>query len=930
MFGLLCGQTVFGQENIIVTGKVVGKDNNPLSAASVYLKNTTTLDSLKLITNIDGMFEVELKKKNQYQITISYVGYNILIKILSENDYNNENQEINFKLIRSEGMMENITLEAQKIQIKEDTISYKVDSTMYRKNDNVETMLKNLPGIQVEKDGTVMAQGKQVTKVKVNGKDFFGGDVTVATRELNADMVERIQIIDDYGDQAAFTGIKDGDPTKTINIELKKSKNKGIFGNITGGLGTNDRYLGSANTNFFNNDQQLSLLGNINNINASLFNSGNGGGGNFAGGNMGGGRGNMGNRSGGSSGGLSTDGVSALKSVGTNYKDDWGKKLSFYGSYNYVDKSTTTLKNTNQQTAFQGRSSEYLQFSNSLNQSINHRLSSNLEYKIDSFNQLKINFNYSSNNTNYKSGSDFNSKIGEVNLSTGANNSIGTSNGENLSGSILYNKRFNKKGRTLSLNLSASKNQTESNDSIDNQTIVFRNPLDSIAIIQKQKLNQNNESKNKNIRISYSEPIDNKRILEFNYTYSEQEIYNKRETFVPDTTAGNQLTFLDSALSNVYNNLYTFHRMGLNLKTTLKKYNYTIGFSAQPAEIVTTSTGVAFQNKLINFFPVVRFAYNFSKSRSLNINYNGSTNQPSSTQLLPVVDRSNPQFIVIGNPDLKPEFNNILSLRYNNFDMISGNVFFGNLSFTYTQDKIVNNTKLLRAGAQETSYLNANGSWSANAFYNVSRPIKNRKYVFNLGGNLSYGKEVSFLRDSLNNLQNNIGNNWVITQRFNTDIKIKKWLETTIGGRFTQNVSRYSIQNNLNFNSTTWILSNNSRIFLPKDFIISYDIEQTFNLGFSSNTVKNPLIIQASIEKQFLKAKNLTAKIQSLDLLNQNIGISRTLSSNGFTDTRTNRLGRYFMFSLIYRLNKFVGDMKASDNMMKSGFDTKSYRIPGF
>jgi hypothetical protein len=244
-------------------------------------------------------------------------------------------------------------------------------------------------------------------------------------------------------------------------------------------------------------------------------------------------------------------------------------------------------------------------------------------------------------------------------------------------------------------------------------------------------------------------------------------------------------------------------------------------------------------------------------------------------------------------------------------------------------DKIVNNTKLLRGGAQETSYLNANGSWSANAFYNISRPIKNRKYVFNWGGNVSYAKEVSFLRDSLDRSQDNIGNNWVISQRLNTDIKIKKWLETTIGGRFTQNISRYSVQENLNFNSSTWIISHNSRIFLPKDFIFSYDIEQTFNVGFSSNTIKNPLIIQASFEKQFLKSKNLTAKIQSLDILNQNIGISRTLSSNGFTDTRTNRLGRYFMFSLIYRLNKFVGDMKSAENPIKSGGDFRNIRAGG-
>jgi hypothetical protein len=176
-------------------------------------------------------------------------------------------------------MLQGITLESNKVQIKEDTVSYVVDSTMYRKNDNVEEVLKKLPGVQVDKDGTVTAQGKQVTKVKVNGKEFFGGDVTTATRELNADMVDRIQIIDDYGDQSAFTGIKDGDPSKTLNIQLKKDKNKGYFGTVTAGAGKEQRYLGSVSVNKFNNNQQISLIGNINNTNASTFNFGSFGGG---------------------------------------------------------------------------------------------------------------------------------------------------------------------------------------------------------------------------------------------------------------------------------------------------------------------------------------------------------------------------------------------------------------------------------------------------------------------------------------------------------------------------------------------------------------------------------------------------------------------------------------------------------------------------
>jgi len=257
------------------------------------------------------------------------------------------------------------------------------------------------------------------------------------------------------------------------------------------------------------------------------------------------------------------------------------------------------------------------------------------------------------------------------------------------------------------------------------------------------------------------------------------------------------------------------------------------------------------------------------------VNYNGNTVQPTNVQLLPVADRSNPQFITLGNPNLRPEFNNVLNIRYNNFDMISGNVFFGNLSVTYTNDKIVNDVRFLsRGGSQEITYKNTNGFWTANAFYNVTRPIKNRKYVFNWGGNVNYTRDISFVRDSLNVSIQNIGRNWTIGQRFTTDIKVKKWLETTIGIRFNQNISNYSIQQSFDPSSRTLIFSSNSRIFLPKDFIISYDFDKTVNRGFSSNTEANPFIIQLGLEKQFLKTKNLTVKFQAIDVLNQNIKLS--------------------------------------------------------
>ncbi|MCX6294131.1 MAG: carboxypeptidase-like regulatory domain-containing protein, partial [Sphingobacteriales bacterium] len=257
------------QDVIKVIGKVVSKDGKNLSKATVSIVNLQTKDSTKVTTDDEGTFKVSLSNQS-YNFLITYIGYDFILKKIDLTAQVGEFNMGNVEMNPGSNLMSNITLESQKVQIKEDTVAYLVDSTMYRKNDNVEALLKNMPGIQVDKDGKVTAQGKQVTKVKVNGKEFFNGDVTTATRELNADMVEKIQIIDDYGDQAAFTGIKDGDPTKTMNIQLRKDKNKGYFGSIEGGYGTASRYIGKFSVNKFNNNQQISVFGNMNNTNASL------------------------------------------------------------------------------------------------------------------------------------------------------------------------------------------------------------------------------------------------------------------------------------------------------------------------------------------------------------------------------------------------------------------------------------------------------------------------------------------------------------------------------------------------------------------------------------------------------------------------------------------------------------------------------------
>ena len=697
-----------------------------------------------------------------------------------------------------------------------------------------------------------------------------------------------------------------------MNIQLRKDKNKGYFGNSTVGAGTNDRYLSSLSINKFNNEQQISLFGNLNNTNVNLFNFGSMGGamGNTMGNSarsMGGGRGGVGSSTG-SIGG--SDGINTTKSVGLNYRDEWGSKISVYGSCSFSNKLSNTIKNSTQQNIYQTKTSAYLL--NSENNSIvqNQRFSFNIEYKMDTMNYIKFNPTVSYNHSDVDYFSDFNSFLDATNISSGTIKDKSISNTPNISGSLLYNHRFKKRGRTMSLNINSGNSTTDSNEGYGNMTNLILPNGNNVDSLLSQKIIQGNSNENYGAKLSYTEPLNKKRSLEFNYSFNKQELDNDRKNYLIDSAT--QSEEYVASLSNIYNNKYETNKFGLNLKTTQKKYNYSLGFSAQPARIESNSitSNSNFVNKLVNFYPVVRVAYNFSKSRSLNINYNGSSNQPSNAQLQPVIDNSNPQFISIGNPDLKPEFTSNVNVRYNNFDYISGNVFFGNFTANYTQDKIVNSVKLIRNGVQQTTYKNANGYYTFSGFYNISRPIQNRKYVFNVGGNVSYINNISFLRDSNDLESKNIGSNWLASQRLSVDIKIKKWLETTVSVNYGLNDSKNSYQSDLNSNTKAWTLSNNSRFFLPKDFIISYDLEKIFNSGYANNVITSPFIINTTIEKQFFEKKNVSLKLQGLDLLNENIGVNRTISGTGFTDTRTNKLGRYFIMSLVFRLNKFFNQQQ--------------------
>lgn len=927
-FVLFVGLSARSQVKGIVIDSAGKKPIDKAVIGMVVKANPT--DTIYTFTDDKGQFRFDDVPSTPFSITIRNMGFRPYSRYVAVTKKERMIDVGTLTLATWGKTLEEVVVTAPAIVIKEDTVEYNAGSFKVKENAVVEDLLKKLPGVTVDKDGNVTAQGKSVTRVKVNGKDFFGGDVKTATKELPANIVDKIQVIDDYGDQATVSGIKDGDPDKVINITIKKDKNKGFFGRVSAGGGTNERYQASFNGNYFNNNMQLSLLGNSNNTNTSLFNFG--GGGNRGAtsmirtgvsamndmGGMGGMNsmmqsGNLSQFSGGNN-----SGISNTNSIGFNYRDQWGKRISVYGSYSYSHRNTSQVQNTSSQNFYQTSSFINNQDQENLTIGDSHRFTFNMEYQVDSFNYLKI-----SPSVNF-SGSDGNNKSNFVYLqsdgsksSDGSNKNLSESGAPSLAATILYNHKFRKRGRNFSTSITLGTSENNSTQDVTNLSYQYITPVGPRNLYQYTE--QNNDNRNYGIRMTYSEPLSKIRSLDFSFSHNFSYGQNKKNTFNVDPNTNART--LNNFLSDNYENDYYNNRIGVSLRTTKKKYNYTIGLSVLPVNLKGNSITKDSAYKSINrisVFPIARLVYNFSKTKALNFNYAGNATQPTFSQLQPVQDFSNPQSVTSGNPALKPAINHNLNFSYNNFSFITGKVIFTNLTFSTIRNQIVYNTINKGAGRQLSVPENVNGYFNLLGFYAYSKPYKNRKYVLTLNGSANYNHNVNLI-DSIRN----IGQNWVLNQGFTFEFNYKDWLELGVGVSYGLNDVKYKnpsgqkITTLQNSSSNNWTFSHNINIDFTKTLTLKYDIDYTINAGLANSVTKNLAIMNASLEQQLFKKKNGVLRLAAYDLFKQNSNISRSVNANSIVDSRTNRLTRYFLLSFTYRLQKFVGQQSQGPGGMR-------------
>jgi hypothetical protein len=927
-----------------VSGTVIDTTKQTLPGAVVTLVSDQG-DSVNVAANVDGKFVFPNVKGLKITLTIASIGYESLRKHYALTA-DPKPVDVGTIMLRSS----NTTLNEVKIVgvnpvvVKEDTVEYKVSALNVRPNATLEDALKKAPGIDVDPStGAVTAQGQSVTKVRINGKDYMGGDVTSLTKNIPADLLENIQIVDDYGDQANLTGIKTGDPTKVLNVTIRKDKNYGYSLQATAGDGADilpkpaendNRYLGSLNLFDFKGDRQVSVLGSINNTNVNTFSfgstsggvGGGGAGGNFGGGG-GGGRGNAARASSGLTN--NTNGITDAHSIGANFRDQWGKHLAVYGSYSFADNSVFT-NSTSSQANNSSNPSQTNQNSLENDNNINHRFTWNMEYKPDTINYLKVTPTFSYSKTLTNATDDVVNKLTsntthELYTSTAYNSTTyANSSSPSFGLTALYNHRFNGHGRNLSINVNLS---TTKND--QSQNPIYNYTIGTPLAPPNQLIVTNGTTRTEGATFSYIEPLSKVSFLELNYAYNHSYTSNNKETdtlttLVPQTYQPYAL------LSNDYNFTFTTNRVGLNYRVVQKKYNYTLGLGIQPSVLDghSATTGLDTRVTTVNFAPTARFVYNFARSNTLSINYSGTSNQPTFSQLQPVTDFSNALYPVQGNPDLKPEFANNISIRYNKFNFQTNDIIFTNLSFTQTDNKIVTDVITVPKSAALaaspiysklqntilTRYQNADGYYTANGFVTYAKPWANRKYTLYLNGTVTYTNNISYVGsvDSTTtalNLQKNIAKNLVFTPGARFRVDITDIVDVQFLTSYSVNKTDNSVKNDLtnaSSNVRAFTLGLNGKNYLWKNWTVSYDFSRVMNSGYTV-PVTNPNILNSYVERRFLKNNAATIRASVFDVFNQNTGYSSTTTGSSITQTNVNRLGRYYLLTFTLRLQKFAG-----------------------
>lgn len=884
------------QTNHEVSGIV--KDSTALAVPSAVVTLTSPKDTLRTVTNHDGIFVFKNVHSAQFLLTIKSLGstaYN------NRFFYNDKHARIVLEpiILRSEVRhLEAVNIHGTPaITYKQDTIEFRASDYKVRENATADELLKKMEGIEVDRDGTVTAQGTEVSKARLNGRDYSGGNVANAIQNLPADIIEKIQIIDDYGDQAARTGIKEGDPDKVLNIVTKEDRSVGNIARLNSGLGSDDRYSASIFGNRLDGNQQINTIANLTNAMIPGIR-----GSNTASAGRGTGPSTETSQSNGPLPGAS-GGITTLGRGSIGYRDDWGEKMKFNSSYSF-NSANTNSTNSIYSERLTSLGLILANTENNADKDIKrHAFNLDFEYEIDKSNYFRFQPSISYNSTLHTS--DYSFEQTGVLHQTNSGITSNLSETPKFGGALFYQHLFKKPGRSLSFNLTYNRSdQQEKNEQdiktqyYDDETDVLRKDSLSHLLIQRQNLSNALRQST-----TFSERLNARSGIDFNAQINYRTYDNNAFT---ENLSGGESLYID-ALSNAYQYAFTETRFSLNYRRTGSKYNLSLGVTAIPTVLAGTSEELTLHTRLTDFFvvPIIRFDYQFSRVHYLGLNYSGATTEPTFEQIQPFRDVSNPNYPVVGNPNLKPSFNHLVSLSYNNYIANSRLNYSLNLNASLVDNSIISGLEQIRNPygnfVNEISFMNINGVSTLTANYNISKALSDRKYSIGLNGSVIKKDGFSVSNDLLN-----ASKTWTFNQRLGLQINPLEWLELNPNLNYTYSKANYSFSDNSNSTRNVG-LHGDGRIYIGETNMLSFNISKNYISGFDFNGSTNPFVINAAFEKHFFKGRNGVVSVQVFDLLDQNNFIERVYDEQGFTDTISNTLGQYFMVSFRLMLQKWTG-----------------------
>ncbi len=951
----------------VITGNIVESYTREAKAmATVKLMKADSTMVQGAVSSTSGRFSVTAPADGKYIVSVSSVGFDTYTKNITV-----KGRDINMGTLAmspSSVMLKETTVTGQalKVTVKEDTILYNAAAYRTPEGAVLEELVKKLPGAEVSDDGKITINGKEVKKILVDGKEFMTGDTKTAMKNLPTNIIEKIKAYDEKSDLARVSGIDDGEEQTVLDFGIKKGMNKGFLSNTFGGIGTENRYTARTMVGQFNSDLKLMAFGNANNVNDRGFG---GGGGRFGGGRQ---------------------GLSSSKMLGVNV-DYNTEKFKINGH---------VLWNHNNSDAWSKSSSESFvntagSFSNSIRQNYSRGTNWNarmrIEWKPDTMTNIMFRPNFSWSNSDgrgYSQSATFKydpylyvydpldeedlaylESLDSILVNRNNNRNINFSETTNFGGMLQFNRKLNNEGRNITVQLNGNYSDTKNKSlSINNVHLYqMKNQAGADSTYQTNRFNLT-PSKNYNYRVrtTYSEPIAKATYLQFSYQF--QYRYNKSNratydfsNFGEDYFDGLALDYRgwddylarlpkhyeeyeDEDLSRYSEYKNWIHDFQLMLRIVRESYNFNAGITVMPQKTnfrqVYQGIDIDTTRNVINVSPSLRFRWKISKVSRLQVDYRGSSSQPSITDLLEIVDDSDPLNISTGNSGLKPSFTHRIRANYNNFIQHRTQAIAAHLNFSTTTNSVARMVKYdPTTGGRTTRPENINGNWDINGFFMYNCAIDTTGYFnVNTATNLGYNNSVGYVTlDRNSNSEKTTTRTTSISERLGASYR-NDWIEFELNGSVNYQHARNTLQPNNNLDTWRFTYGFDTNVQLPWNMQLSTNMNMNSRRGYNDASLNtNELIWNAQISQSFLKGNALTVMLQFYDILREQSNFSRTINAMQRSDTEYNAITSYAMLTANFKFNVFPGggrggDMGPGGDRPKGGFGGRGGRGggPGF